>query len=268
MANVFSNIGGPLQYDMCTLKVRIYKAFGDSYPVEFSRRGGNALVFAKVFHDAMDFYKNEPKLTIRGELCDVTPPPPCLRFEVPCPFFGGSISDDPRFNFEDVIGPVINMATIKDQPSLQAESAQSLATLAEQEHAEWFCIKSVFDAIKQHLISVRTTEVGFPLAKLLHRLVDHKEAAALFTDVEFLHQMIAEVGARTQDTLVFSELANVIKFAAKRWGSQIPRPGLLPLAQKTLEAATAEANKETKGFLSQAREALQEAAVLYRGFSS
>merc|ERR1712187_198666 len=252
-ADVFIKNSQVVRYSMCTIKIRVYKVPEGQYAVEFARRGGDAIVFSTAFQLAVAFFKDH--MTVVGEAGDMTPPPPIPGFGVLPSLFGGADPNDDPPKPEFLLGPILDMATMTTQPALQAESAASLANIAEEEaELEGLCIAPVFDVIKQYLIFVTTTEVGFPLANLLQRLVYCQKAAPLFTDLKFLRDIFAEAQTRAKanDALVSELLAKVLRIALveNRWVDQ-------------LEVAEVNNIDAMQQFLAQARDALQESLTTH-----
>lgn len=80
--------------------------------------------------------------------------------------------------------PLIDMAGLKELPSLQAEAAQALASLAETKDDSImvaFCKENVFEAIRK-LLKSNSLEVLYPMVQLLKRLANDKNASELFND--------------------------------------------------------------------------------------
>mmetsp|Transcript_38956 Transcript_38956/g.69148 ORF Transcript_38956/g.69148 Transcript_38956/m.69148 type:complete len:437 (+) Transcript_38956:75-1385(+) len=190
---------------MCTLKIRLYD-FCDprGFAVEFQRRSGDAVTYNVVFQKACQYMKTVKQkgmLVTGGSEASPTmlaPPPLPAEFVIP----------------EVDLAPLFDMAGMVHIPSLQAEAASSLVTVAEDRLlAPLLCKGETFLAI-QNLWQAQELEVAYPTSRLIGRLAEKDEAAQFF-DANVLAQIIDRV-RRNPDALVQQELAKALSVALQR----------------------------------------------------
>eukprot|EP00928_Gymnodinium_smaydae_P028955 TRINITY_DN21945_c0_g1_i1.p1 TRINITY_DN21945_c0_g1~~TRINITY_DN21945_c0_g1_i1.p1 ORF type:complete len:403 (+),score=87.48 TRINITY_DN21945_c0_g1_i1:150-1358(+) len=193
-ADVFAKRGVLTRYEMCSLKIRIYKAGSGigSCVVEFSRYGGNSLVFNAVFAQASKYLERfayvegGPTEEAAAWLCA---PPPLAT--APDSEVADSVAPA---GAAAALGPVLDMAAMASQPAMQAESAAMLAELAEQspEQADDLCTDEVLDAVR-HLLRANFLAAIFPAARLLRLLAGRPRGKDLIANARLLEEIVAKV---------------------------------------------------------------------------
>jgi hypothetical protein len=238
---------GVMRYTMCTLKVRIYRAVDGSYAIEFMRRAGDALVFNGVFQQACQYLQQHVKV-VGG--ADVPPPAPPMGMQIP---FLPDVVHEPQA----VLAPVLNMAAMKTEPKLQAESAAALAEIAEQDanRLDRLCTDEVFEAVRQLLHAVHLA-VLFPLARFLLQLASCSQADVLFAKHGILQEVLCKVRREkcdTSQTLATREMARVLAISVQRCAALLSREAATSFHQQLLVATQEVSSKETHKHLEDAR---------------
>jgi len=135
------------------------------------------------------------------------------------------------------LAPVLDMAAMKSQPSLQAESAATLAHLAERDatQAKGLCTSEVFDAVR-NLLKADLISVIFPTARLLCQLASYQEAERLFADGQLLQDILAKI-SKGQSSLVTGQLAQVLSVSVEHFAKKFSAKfttALLNVLQSTI----------------------------------
>jgi hypothetical protein len=144
-----------------------------SFVLEFQRMRGDGLCFCDFFNRARQFLQEESS----GLMEDDAPEPWDF-----WPSRSPSCSVAPPT--EELLVPLLEMAGCVSCPSIQAEAAIALATLAEQD--SWrplLCTEKVLTALKC-LLRSGDVAVTLPTVTLLQRLLPEKMCRHLFEDVD------------------------------------------------------------------------------------
>lgn len=251
-ANVFLK-SDTVRYTMCTLKLRIYKASDGSFAIEFMRRGGDALVFNRVFQQACQYLKTHVKV-VGDAAGDTTPPPPFMG-GMQIPFFPAERDE------QMVLAPVLDMAATASQPSLQAEAAAALAELLDQggeldrNLADSLCTDQVFQAVR-HLIRASDVAVLFPLARFLLQLISSARADDFLTKDGLLEEILSKTSGMDSCALVAREMSQVLSISIPRFAPRLPQEVATSLQKQLSYAASVATISEVQASLHAAARAL------------
>ncbi|CAL1173586.1 unnamed protein product [Cladocopium goreaui] len=179
----------------CTLKIRVYFIEGETYCVEFQKRTGDGIAFNRAFRQAVKFL--DSYFTVESTIK-----------ENPSPVCESPISSDAE------ITPLLDMASVKQYPWLQAESAAALADMAkDQKSAPRLLQQDVIKEI-QNLLQSDNTDVAYPTSRLLSNLAKMPRAAEHFAAPGLLPTMIDKVQSGSPAQAV--ELAQAIHLVSDK----------------------------------------------------
>eukprot|EP00747_Dinoflagellata_sp_TGD_P188514 gnl/TRDRNA2_/TRDRNA2_47643_c0_seq1.p1 gnl/TRDRNA2_/TRDRNA2_47643_c0~~gnl/TRDRNA2_/TRDRNA2_47643_c0_seq1.p1 ORF type:complete len:498 (-),score=87.19 gnl/TRDRNA2_/TRDRNA2_47643_c0_seq1:136-1422(-) len=156
---------------MSKLKVRMYRQEEGRYAVQFQRRGGSATTFNDAYKLASEFLSlsSDSKVKSGKENRDPTregqKPPSLIPVE------------------ELDMTPMLEMATLSEQPSLQAEAALALADAAQDDRvAASLCTSQAFEESALKLLESDRMDISYPTARLLLTLAKCPRAEAAFAN--------------------------------------------------------------------------------------
>jgi len=191
-------------FAMCTMKVKVFHQEDGQFAIEFQRRQGDSIVFNNVFNKALQFLKHR----LAGVSCkarslaDLSPPT--------LPIQLASVVD------ETALTALLDLATLTGLPSLQAEAAAALATLAEDDaQCLMLCTEHALQDVMV-LFHTSAPEVDYPTARLAHLLARRQEAAPHFAHQGFLLVMVEKIRATTTCMPARDELARALSAAVQR----------------------------------------------------
>jgi hypothetical protein len=170
-------------YASCSLKIRIYRESIDRYAVEFQKRGGDGIVFNAAFQKAHQHLKASGLADDDGAGATMKQSPDIGFTLPPLPVDESEEAEKGMAH----LAPVLDMASMSSEPSLQAESAAALAGIADRGHdqAVSLCNKEVFQAIHK-LVQCDLVDAVFSTYRLLLCLAACHQAKPFFADEEFL----------------------------------------------------------------------------------
>lgn len=202
-ANVFED------YRTCTIKARFYQRTGNGYVLAVQRRKGDGVAFAALFQ------KVEALFVKKGWAPKATSPlssaakVPFAAFFVPLGVPGEGAG------LIDTFGPLLHLLAGKMHTGLNAEAVCALADAVEAEMAQCEMGGSSIldtDCVRhgvQRLLRCPDTEVAFPLARVLTRLMEHGSAVPLWVTDPGLAAGVEEARAAAACPLVRAELGKV-----------------------------------------------------------
>mmetsp|Transcript_84565 Transcript_84565/g.217876 ORF Transcript_84565/g.217876 Transcript_84565/m.217876 type:complete len:466 (-) Transcript_84565:139-1536(-) len=215
---------------MCTLKVRVYGTDADVYAVEFQRRSGDCLTFNNSYQQAVVHLKGvfaQPSSFLQMQAVDAQLP------QLRMPALSGCSLDQAE------VAPLLDMASLTELPSVQAECATALSDLAQDfESAQNLCSMKAFDNIKK-LLQTDQLDVAYPTSRLLLFLAQCPEAAPFFADGGLLPLMLEKVRSKSTGELVQHKLAQVLHATIGQCGRVLSEA-----AFQEVELALSEAIKE------------------------
>jgi len=243
---------------MCTLKVRVYKTDASAFAVEFQRRSGDALTFSDTYKQAVAYLKGcfGPASSFSqaaGERVELAPQLKRAALD------------------KADVSPLLDMASLSELPSIQAECATALSDLAQDfESAQALCTARAFGEFKK-LLQSDQLDVAYPTACLLLRLVQCPEASPCFADGGVLPLVLEKVRAKSTGALVQQKLAQVLRAAVSQCGQVLSDNAFqeVELALwETIKDVDAEAGTPVQRNLAEARATLEQIKSLRAGSSS
>jgi len=203
-ANVF------LDHIMCTLKIRAYEQTSGTYAVEFQKRAGNDLVFGHAYcegkkHVLMHFASASAEEAPKAESVPRVSP-----------------QDLPQEALEGMqrlpATPLLDMVSVDNNPSCQAEAAVALANIAQDPQLTAAAGLGDERSLKdfQKLLQLDSMDVSFPTSQMLLSLAACPQAASCFTDELLLSAMLEKVRSRDTAAPVQQHLAQAISTAIKQ----------------------------------------------------
>lgn len=189
---------------MCTIKIRVYMTAFGQFAIEFQRRAGDSIVFNGTFQQASEYLKSRLTLASAPDLAALSNK--CWPL-IPKGSAGACVS-------EAALAPLLDMASLADAPSLQADAAASLAEMAAQGDPR-LCDLQVFQGISE-LLRARSVEVAFPTARLVNHLAQRADAAALLSTQGLLSQVRERAEAPETPARVREQLELALRAATQR----------------------------------------------------
>jgi hypothetical protein len=195
---------------MCTLKIRVYRDTREGwYFVEFQRRSGDCVSFNTAYQNACTYLRTRLGASAGwpDSFAPVQPQP--QQHDGTMGTMGVVVS-------QDEITPLLDMASMKQMPSLQAESATALAGLAQDNtRATLLCNNKAFDQFKNLLVSNQTV-VAYPTARILFALAQCAEATRYFAEQGILPAILDKVRSEGTSALVQKHLMQTLSIAVAR----------------------------------------------------
>eukprot|EP00747_Dinoflagellata_sp_TGD_P163879 gnl/TRDRNA2_/TRDRNA2_183069_c0_seq1.p1 gnl/TRDRNA2_/TRDRNA2_183069_c0~~gnl/TRDRNA2_/TRDRNA2_183069_c0_seq1.p1 ORF type:complete len:417 (-),score=88.82 gnl/TRDRNA2_/TRDRNA2_183069_c0_seq1:130-1380(-) len=210
---------------MTTVKMRVWsrEEEGD-YAVEIQRRGGDGVAFNMIYARASEFILMRIGSTSYGASVPAFEGPKKVTSGDGCSVFGEpgfladtASADEPPMLSENVdLSPLIELAVLDSQPSLQAECAVALAKAAQDPKvAASLCKVDTFEKVAK-LLHSDNIEVAYPTACLLNLVAQSSEAKSSFASSGILLVMLKKVQAKGTSALVRLQLAQAANLAISR----------------------------------------------------
>jgi hypothetical protein len=245
-----------VQHTICFLKIRIYKAAVNqkSFFVEFARRSGDALVFSTIFGQASRYLQKRMDVTtVSGNVI-----PPAM----------GGMHIVPLFPIEPVkatvLTPLLDMAAMTSQPSLQAEAAATLADIIEQGKegevidksvAESLCTDRVFQAVRK-LICASDIGVLYPLARFLLLICSGSAKADGFLAKDgLLEEILRKTFGIGNSFVVAKEMSRILSISLPRCTHMLAQNAACSLHEQLSIAANMATGEEVQTNLREAARA-------------
>lgn len=202
-----------LENVMCTAKIRIWKTEQEcgEFAIEFQRRAGEPFTFGDMYRQSCSFLSGRFRAAMRGAPADV-----CERLHAPPPAPLASQSQGGQREEADLL-PLLDMAAMKDLPSMQAEAAAVLVKLSTDEpaFARLLCNEDAFDHLAK-LFTSNHLEVIYPSARLLSALMVYKEVQRPLSEHSLLKVVIQKIGCEGTDQIARLELMKAVSAAMRR----------------------------------------------------
>eukprot|EP00747_Dinoflagellata_sp_TGD_P161821 gnl/TRDRNA2_/TRDRNA2_178762_c0_seq1.p1 gnl/TRDRNA2_/TRDRNA2_178762_c0~~gnl/TRDRNA2_/TRDRNA2_178762_c0_seq1.p1 ORF type:complete len:426 (+),score=82.21 gnl/TRDRNA2_/TRDRNA2_178762_c0_seq1:172-1278(+) len=188
----------------CFLKARVYRQHG-RYAVEFQRRSGSQATFNEVYKRAQEFLHRRYESAARGEDDSV---------------FKGLAQDSREDDFKTLDmpaevdwTPLLEMASMGTQPSLQAEAVVALADAAkDDEVSALLCTSHAFEEVALSLLESDRMDISYPTACLLLAIASCPEAEAAFANSAIkprIQQKVQSVATNKQVQHLLMQVLNL-----------------------------------------------------------
>lgn len=179
----------------CTLKIRVYSV-DEKYAVEFQKRGGDSIAFNRAYSQAVKFLRSH--FTVDSPSKEMPRSPPQIPM-VP-----------------DVqMAPLLDMASVTQLPTLQAESAAAMAEIAKDERAAPLLLQpEVLKEIK-NLLQSNDTDVAFLTSRIMANLSKLPKAAEHIAALGLVPTMIEKVQSGSCSYAQAKELNQAIHLVQK-----------------------------------------------------
>lgn len=201
----------------CTVKAKVFHQTCSTYAIEFQRRAGDALTFARARQQAAKYLSEEKGFIFAAGTEASRVDVPTLAAP-PVEHAGPSTADGRALGLRagagELLGcaqrPLLDMAGLQQLPSLQVEAVASLLTMASDlASATSLCSDDAFRMIRQ-LFQKSEEEIVYPMSQVLLHLTKCQSAKPWLSD-EHLLLSVVRVVSKASCLMVKKELAKVVE---------------------------------------------------------
>lgn len=179
----------------CTLKIRVYSV-DEKYAVEFQRRGGDSIAFNRAYSQAVKFLRSHFTVDSPSQEMPRSPPQTPMVPDVQ-------------------MAPLLDMASVTQLPTLQAESAAAMADIAKDERAAPSLLQPEVLKVITNLLQSNDTDVAFLGSRVLSNLSKLPEAAEHISALGLVPTMIDKVQSASCSYAQAKELNQAIHLVQK-----------------------------------------------------
>jgi hypothetical protein len=216
---------------MCTLKARAYREENSIVALEIQRRSGDIMTFSGVYQQIAKYLQAEQNFVIISGSPEAAKAPsmqaPALPPDIAAPEGQDAIAD---------MQPLLDMAAMTYSPTLQAEAAAAIASMAEDDKVRDALCKypQAIEAIKIFLDTDRV-DVGYPTCKSCISLAKSADANSAFIDMsedDYLLRKLVEKVLNEKSQLVKEHCAKAIQEAVPNCARYLSQQQASVLADK------------------------------------